>query len=77
MSGLSKAALVRRLPRLYRGTHLAVPGVRFARCRRLDARPLADPQGDGFTEVDGEPLGHLPASYEVLPGAITLVGVEP
>ena len=26
-------------------------------------------------EVDGEPLGTLPASFELLPGAITLVGV--
>jgi YegS/Rv2252/BmrU family lipid kinase len=77
VSGLTKPALVRRLPRLYRGTHLGIPGVRFTRCRRLDARPLTDPQVRVFTEVDGEPLGHLPASYEVLPGAITLVGVEP
>ena len=28
-------------------------------------------------EIDGEPLGGPPARYEVLPGAIRLVGVPP
>jgi len=78
VSGLTTPELLRRLPRLYRGTHLGIPGVSFAKCRRLDA-VLSDTTGQGsvFTEVDGEPLGLLPASYEVLPGAITLFGVDP
>jgi diacylglycerol kinase (ATP) len=79
VSGLTTAELVRRLPRLYRGTHLGIPGVSSATCRRLDAAPLAGTPGPGtvFTELDGEPLGMLPASYEVLPGAVTLLGVDP
>jgi YegS/Rv2252/BmrU family lipid kinase len=79
VSGLTTLELVRRLPRLYRGTHLEIPGVSFATCRRLDAAPLplAAGQGNVFTEVDGEPLGVLPARYEVLPGAVTLLGVDP
>jgi YegS/Rv2252/BmrU family lipid kinase len=77
VSGLKRRELLRRLPRLYRGTHLEVPGVFFARCRRLDAVPLPAASGPVFTEVDGEPLGVLPASYEVLPGAVTLLGVDP
>jgi len=77
VSGLSKPELLLRLPRLYRGSHLGIPGVSFARCRRLAAAPLAGCEGSVFTEVDGEPLGVLPASYEVLPGEITLLGVDP
>jgi YegS/Rv2252/BmrU family lipid kinase len=76
VSGLSKPELLLKLPRLYGGSHLGIPGVAFARCRRLAAAPLAGCQGV-FTEVDGEPLGVLPASYEVLPGEITLLGVDP
>ena len=77
VSGLTKSQLLRRLPRLYRGTHLGIPGVSFARCRRLDALSRLPEAGSVFTEVDGEPLGVLPASYEVLPGAVTLLGVDP
>jgi diacylglycerol kinase (ATP) len=79
VSGLTKPELLRRLPRLYRGTHLGLPGVSFAKCHRLDAALLPDTAGQEsvFTEVDGEPLGVLPASYEVLPGAVTLLGVDP
>jgi diacylglycerol kinase family enzyme len=29
-----------------------------------------------YTEIDGEPLGTLPASYEIVPKAITLVGID-
>jgi len=76
VSGLTKPSLLRRLPRLYRGTHLGIPGVSFAQCQRLDALPRTPGAERVFTEVDGEPLGLLPASYEVVPGAVTLLGVE-
>jgi len=29
------------------------------------------------TELDGEPLGILPACYEVLPGAVRVLGATP
>lgn len=69
---LSKAELLRRLPLLYRGTHVGQPSVRSLRGRRLEA--IAEP-GLVWTEIDGEPLGTLPATYEIVPAAITLVGV--
>jgi YegS/Rv2252/BmrU family lipid kinase len=67
----SKASLLARLPTLYRGTHvndesnLVVAGSVIE--ADADARVLLD--------VDGEPLGALPARIECLPGAITLFGV--
>ncbi len=69
--GFSNLRLLRELPRIYRGTHLEVPGVVHRRARRLEAK--AEP-GTVWIEFDGEPLGTLPASFELLPGAITLVG---
>lgn len=72
--GFSKLRLVRELPRLYRGTHLAVEGVSLHRGRRLDAR--AEP-GAVWLEIDGEPLGTLPARIEVLPGALSVIGWAP
>jgi YegS/Rv2252/BmrU family lipid kinase len=69
--GFGKLRLAAELPRIYRGTHLAVAGVAAHRGRVLDAAPRGEAP---WLEVDGEPLGRLPARFEVLPGALTLVG---
>ena len=69
---IPKLELLRRLPLLYSGKHLELPNVRCLRGRRLEADAAP---GIVYTEIDGEPLGTLPASYEIVPGAITLVGV--
>jgi len=69
--GFSKARLLRELPRIYRGTHLAVPEVSFHRGQRIEAEA---PPGRVWVEIDGEPLGTLPASIEVLPAAISVLG---
>jgi YegS/Rv2252/BmrU family lipid kinase len=70
---LPKLELLRRLPLLYSGAHLDLPSVRRLRGRRLEAESRA---GAVYTEIDGEPLGTLPAAYEIVPGAITLLGSE-
>ena len=71
ISALGRAALLRRLPRIYRGVHLGDPAVSVRRGRVLEARA----QGPRVPiELDGEPLGFLPARFEVLPGALSLVG---
>jgi diacylglycerol kinase (ATP) len=70
---LSKLELLRRLPLLYTGAHLDVPSVRCLRGRRLEAEAAP---GSVHTEIDGECLGTLPACYEIVPGAITLVGAH-
>jgi diacylglycerol kinase (ATP) len=69
--GFSKARLLRELPRIYGGTHLDVPEVSFHRGQRVEAEAAP---GRVWVEVDGEPLGTLPASIEVLPSAISVLG---
>ncbi|MBW2242282.1 MAG: diacylglycerol kinase family lipid kinase [Deltaproteobacteria bacterium] len=71
--GLTKARLLRRLPNLYAGTHIEVPGVLRFQGRELlvSAAP-----GSQLLEIDGEPLGCAPVRFEVLPEAVTLVGVK-
>jgi YegS/Rv2252/BmrU family lipid kinase len=71
ISQLSKAGLLRSLPSIYRGAHLEHPAVAYRRGRRVDAD--AEP-GTVSLEVDGEARGTLPASFEVLPGALELLG---
>ncbi len=72
--GYSKLRLVAELPRIYRGSHLGVPGVLSLRGRVLEADPLGEPP---WVEIDGEPLGRLPARFEVLPAALTVAGAAP
>jgi YegS/Rv2252/BmrU family lipid kinase len=69
--GFPKARLLRELPRIYRGTHIEVPEVSLHRGQRIEAEAAPD---SVWVEIDGEPLGTLPASIEVLPGAISVLG---
>jgi len=66
-----KWKLVGKLPLLYRGRHLADPIVRFRRGCIVEAD--AEP-GSTLLDVDGEPLGSLPARAEILPGALRFSG---
>ena len=66
-----KARLLVDLPRIYSGTHLAVEGVLAARGRTLEAEAIGSGEAVRI-EVDGEPLGRLPARFEILPGALRM-----
>ena len=68
---LPKPVLVTKLPRLYTGTHLAVPGVSLQRGRRLELVPEGPP---ALGEIDGESVARLPMTVEVLPGALHVWG---
>ena len=59
-----------KLSKLYRGTHLDDPVVRSARGRVLEAEAE---RGRVWIEVDGEPLGRLPARFELLPGVLRVI----
>lgn len=73
----SRVALVRALPSVYDGSHVARPEVSVLRGRRVEL------SGDGRRPVpvgaDGEPLGDLPPRggpplvVEVLPGALSVL----
>ena len=67
----AKARLLRHLPSIYRGAHLARPEVRYAQGKRVEADAAP---GEVWIELDGEPLGTLPAAIELLPGAVEWVG---
>jgi YegS/Rv2252/BmrU family lipid kinase len=72
VEGMSRWKSLRSFPSLYAGTHVDKPGVQVRRGKRVEAEALP---GRVWLDVDGEPLGTLPAEIEILPGAIQLFGL--
>jgi diacylglycerol kinase (ATP) len=57
---------------IYTGAHIAHPNVRVIRGRRVTASPAPDQTAPVYAERDGEGGMRLPATFEILPGALTL-----
>jgi len=70
---MPRLSLLRKIPLLYKGSHLGDPRILHGQGRVVEARAM---DGPVRIDVDGEALGVLPARFEILPGAITLLGVE-
>lgn len=68
---VSMPTMLWHAPKIYRGTHLALPFVTVERARRVHAESV-----DGeevLLDMDGEQPGRLPATFEILPGAIQVL----
>ncbi len=67
---LSRGQILRHLPRIYRGTHLDLPGVQHKRARRIEARS----HDTVLLDIDGEAPGRLPVTIEILPQILPVRG---
>jgi diacylglycerol kinase (ATP) len=66
---LTRAQVVANIGKLFGGTHLQLEQVTHARITHLHAEPV-DANANIPVELDGETPGHLPATFEILPGAL-------
>ncbi len=57
---------------VYSGAHLKTKGISVRRAKVVEAEAI-DPNEKVEFDVDGEHLGRLPARFEILPGALSLV----
>ena len=71
MHDLTRAQGVALSPRIYQGTHLGQPGVRFARGSLIEAESLV-PRAEVLIDMDGETPGRLPLVARVARGAIKI-----
>jgi YegS/Rv2252/BmrU family lipid kinase len=69
VGNLGRVGVMANIHRIYSGHHLTMKEVQGTRLRRLRVAP-ADREAKIPLEVDGETPGHLPASFELLPGAL-------
>lgn len=65
---MSALAILTKSYRVYLGTHLGMQNVRHAHARRVAAQPVAGEEVK--LEIDGELAGRLPATFEIVPGAL-------
>jgi YegS/Rv2252/BmrU family lipid kinase len=70
---LGRIEVLAKIHRIYSGNHLSMSEVRQIRCRRLRVAP-SDSRAQIPLEIDGETPGRLPASFEILKGALRLRG---
>lgn len=68
-SGYTLLDFVAKSRRIYDGRHVSMPGTRTLRARKVEA--ICDEEC--LLDVDGEAPGRLPATFEILPGAISLL----
>jgi diacylglycerol kinase family enzyme len=70
---LTRATILRELPRIRRGQHLANERVRLIKARQV--RVETDQLEDALlVEADGNVRGHTPAEFRIMPGALRVVG---
>jgi diacylglycerol kinase (ATP) len=75
VKGRSKLSLIRDIRLVYSGAHRTLDSCVFGSGRRIVVDPLGDALADAaLLDVDGESPGRIPATFEVIPGAITLRG---
>jgi YegS/Rv2252/BmrU family lipid kinase len=67
-----KLGLIWSMRLLYGGRHRNHPAITILRGRKVVVEPIAANGGRMLVEADGESPGHIPATFEILPGAITL-----
>lgn len=68
---LSTPTFVRVFPRVFSGTHVGHPAVTVVRGRRIELEAAGI-----VAYADGERVGMLPCTIEVVPGAMQIVGVR-
>jgi YegS/Rv2252/BmrU family lipid kinase len=73
VKGNSRLRLMKDLRLVYSGAHKGLDSCLFLRGRRITVTPLGDRGlNAALLDMDGESPGRIPASFEVLPGALTV-----
>lgn len=71
--GRSKLSLIKDIRLVYSGAHRTLASCTFLRGQKVVIEPLGDPLENGaLLDVDGESPGHIPATFEIRPAALTL-----
>jgi diacylglycerol kinase family enzyme len=67
----SKLKLILDIRLLYGGRHRDHPSITILRGRKVVVEPIGGEDG-ALVDIDGESPGRIPATFEILPGALRL-----
>ena len=73
VKGMKVWEFLRNVWKIYAGTHLSHPKISFIQGRKIEAIP-EDPDEDILIEIDGEQVGKLPATFEIVPKSLSVKG---
>lgn len=73
VKGMKVWEFLRNVWKLYSGTHLSHPKISLIQGKKIEALPK-HPDEDILIEVDGEQVGKLPATFEIVPKSISVKG---
>ncbi len=68
--GLTRAMIMRELPRIRRGAHLQNPKVRVMQATSVH---ISTPEDKLLVEADGNVRGHTPVHFRIMPGALRVI----
>lgn len=71
--GMRVWEFLRNVWKIYAGTHLSHPKISFVRGKKIEAIPQ-DPDENILIEIDGEQVGILPATFEIVPRSLSVKG---
>jgi diacylglycerol kinase (ATP) len=71
-SGFTRAGIIRELPRIHSGGHVANPKVRIHQGKKARIETFT-PEDAMLIEVDGNLRGKTPVEFCVLPGALGII----
>jgi len=69
VEGMKKFEFFRNVYKIYMGTHLSHPKISLHRGSKIEVNP-ADSEETVLIEVDGEQVGSLPATFEIIPKSL-------
>ncbi len=73
VKGMKVMEFLRNVWRIYAGTHLSHPKIVFIQGKKIEAIP-EDPDENILIEIDGEQVGKLPATFEIVPKSLSVKG---
>lgn len=71
-SELKRTTIMREMPRIRRGAHLANKRVRIIKARHVRVKTKT-PEDALLVEADGNVRGHTPAEFRIMPGALKVI----
>ncbi len=73
VKGMGVWEFLRNVWKIYTGTHLSHPKISLIQGKKIEAIP-EDPNENILIEIDGEQVGKLPATFEIVPKGISVKG---